>query len=94
MDLYNGLIENIIEALDLLKQKEILFIKTKGGKTFFVVKKDKILCQNKGASYRLTFDEFITLYKDSKFYIFNGDEDSFIDPNKDEEYYNWSPLKK
>lgn len=91
---YQTPIENIQEVIDLLKQKEILFIKSKSGKTFFVAKKDKVLCQNKSSSYRLSFKEFISLYYEAKFFIFNGDEESFIDPNKDEEYYNWSPLKK
>lgn len=85
----NTKINDINIALKLLKDGEIL---VSNNKTFFACKKNKIHCQNTSTSFNLTFNEFLSLYQKSIFFIYTYE--TSIDLQKDEEYYNWNVLKK
>lgn len=56
--------------------------------TRFKFVKENIIIKNDNARYVLTDDEFLNLYKDSKFVILE-DNDAIIDSKKDEEYYSF-----
>lgn len=86
-------IDNVYVALKFLKEGEILVSKN-NSLTFFALKKDKIHCQNSSSSFNLKFEEFISLYSESIFFIYKYDSSSTIDLKKDEEYYGWNVLKK
>ena len=54
--------------------------------TRFKFVKENIIIKNDNARYVLTDEEFLNLYKDSKFIVLD-DNDAIIDSQKDEEYY-------
>ena len=86
-------LENIFEALELIKNGEIIVTKNNNVTTFFALKGKKIHCQNQNLSFNLNFKEFSNLYGQSTFYLYSQSE-NIIDIKKDEEYYNWNYLKK
>ena len=75
----------ISEALQLLKDKIIL-------KDFnsnrFIYKKKRIYVYSSNSSYNLSVNDFLELFKDSKFIIEDFDEDT-VDLEKDKEYYSF-----
>ena len=72
------------EIISLLKSGYIL---TSDGKDFFVMKKERIHHYHDGSHYSLTIDEFLSLYKNNSFFIY--EETVEIDDKKDEEYYRY-----
>lgn len=78
-------LNNIQEAILALKDKEIL---TTNKKDRYVFKKNNIYVYNNGTSFVLTLDDFKELYKEKAFYVFE-EEGSFIDNDKDEDYYRY-----
>lgn len=78
-------INSFKEVLLALKDKEILTTKIKDK---FVFKKGKIYCYTNGSSFSLDVDDFIDLYKDEVFYIYE-EEGASIDEDKDEAYYRY-----
>jgi len=81
-------VESIVEAVTLLKQKEVLLSMVSKNKTFFVNKKDKVLVLNENSSYFLSFEDFKETFKDNQFVIFEDNESNF-DFSRDDEYYGW-----
>lgn len=80
-------------ALNLLKQGEILLTSNGKKKSFVVMKKENVYIQNDVSSYTLSFEEFQQLFGESKFIIFNPQNDGEVDLQKDEEYYSMDVLK-
>ena len=75
---------DINEAIIHLKNKEILL---GVNKTFFAYKNGKIAIFNDTSNYHLNMDDFINLYKDNKFVIYE-DNGVVVDVEKDNQYYN------
>ena len=72
------------EVIMSLKDHESL---STNGNDLFYMKGDLITHKFNGNIYRLTFDDFIDLYKDTTFYYKESEQD-VVDPKKDEEYYS------
>lgn len=78
-------IEDVYIVIKLLKEKKILFLTNK---TFFIMKNNKIRVFNTNVSYALKIDEFIDLYKNQKFYVYEENDETY-DFLRDDEYYSW-----
>ena len=78
------IIDNIENAIVLLKNQKILY----SSKTYFVMKKQKVLIMGLKSKYSLTFEEFKDLYKESKFIVYEENDENF-DFSRDDEYYGW-----
>ena len=74
----------INDALELLKDGIVLKDNLRNR---FICKKNKIYVYAINSSYKLTFADFLDLFKDSKFAI--EDDGETIDPEKDKEYYSF-----
>lgn len=81
-------VENIKEALALLKDKEILYIQ-KNEAIFFAMPKDKILVKGNDIRYFLTEEEFTELFQKESFLIYENASFESVDHQKDVEYYSW-----
>lgn len=78
------------EAVELLKDNIIFYsIDNKGRKVIYVMKNKKIIVQSNAYKLSLDKDEFISLYKNEEFYLFEGENEVFVDEEKDKEYYSW-----
>ena len=76
---------NLNEVLYHLKDKQIL---TTRNKDQFVYKKEKIYRYFNGSCIVLSLDDFIELYGDETFCLYE-DDTVFIDEEKDEDYYRY-----
>lgn len=77
---------NILEAIEALKSKNILFSKSK----FFKLQaNNKVLVVDVNVKYSLTIEEFLDLYKKEEFVIYKDEKEESVDNKKDEEYYSW-----
>ena len=79
----------INEALIYLKEGEVL-VSIDSNSSLFKYKNNKVLIINKNYKSYITLDEFIELYKDVKFLIYNPKDSEIVDEAKDKEYYSWS----
>lgn len=77
------------EILYALKNLEILFIKDKKGMTFFARRNDKIRVYNENSNYIITVDELKSLFENTPFYLYEKEDDEFVNKQKDDEYYSW-----
>lgn len=77
-------INNIKEVLDYLKDEDII---TSNGKDRFVYKNDRVYCYDDGTRFSLSVEEFVNLYKNKNFYLY--EEEVLIDEQKDEAYYRY-----
>ena len=77
-------IDNIREVVAYLKEGELV---TSNGKDQFVLKNSKINHYKDGSHYGLDIEDFMELYKNSNFYLY--EEPVEIDEKKDEEYYRY-----
>ena len=82
--LEHEIIDNIDNAIVLLKNLKVLY----SNKTYFVMKKEKVLIMGLNSKYSLSFEEFKELYKDNKFIVYEENEENF-DFSRDDEYYGW-----
>jgi hypothetical protein len=55
---------------------------------YFKIKNDYVYVKSENANFNLTKEAFIELYKESKFVIYDSNEDA-IDELKDKEYYSF-----
>ena len=78
-------IESFNQVLEYLKDKTIL---TTNGKNIFIMKEEKIFSRQEGSTYSLKIEDFIDLFKDTIFYIYE-DDGVYIDDHKDEDYYRY-----
>jgi len=85
--------ENIKEAIKLLKEGYILVSYISKKKTYFVLKEKKILVKNDNTLYYLTEEDFSSLFFNQVFAIKEEENDTDIDSEKDKEYYSYSGLK-
>lgn len=76
---------NINEAIDYLKQG---FILKDNKKNEFLLKNKMIYYFNNGSLFKINIEDFLELFKESKFYIFE-DNNIYIDDSKDEDYYRY-----
>ena len=77
-------INNIKEVLDYLKDEDII---TSNGNDRFVYKNDRVYCYDDGTRFSLSVEEFVNLYKNKNFYLY--EEEVLIDEQKDEAYYRY-----
>ena len=82
-------IKNIQELSDCLKANLIVCTPTTKGLTFIVAYKDGVRIQNDRSRYTLSFQDFIELYADQTFYIYENKQEEGVNTEKDEEYYGW-----
>lgn len=78
------IIDNIDTAIVLLKNLKVLY----SSKTYFVMKKQKVLIVGLNSKYFLSFEQFKELYKDNKFIVYEENDENF-DFSRDDEYYGW-----
>lgn len=78
------IIDNIDNAILLLKNLKVLY----SSKTYFVMKKQKVLIVGLNSKYFLSFEQFKELYKDNKFIVYEENDENF-DFSRDDEYYGW-----
>lgn len=77
-------LNDVKEVLSYLNEGEIV---TSNGKDQFVMKNKKIYRYSDGSHYGLNQNDFIDLYRNSNFYLY--EEPLEIDDKKDEEYYRY-----
>ncbi|MDY3889713.1 MAG: hypothetical protein SOZ70_01350 [Bacilli bacterium] len=80
----------ITEVVELMKDNIIFYsIDNRGRKVIYVLKNKKIIVQSNAYKLSLDKDEFISLYKNEEFYLFDEENEVFVDEEKDKEYYSW-----
>lgn len=80
----------ITEVVELMKDNIIFYsIDNKGRKVIYVMRNKKIIVQSNAYKLSLDKDEFISLYKNEEFYLFEEENEAFVDEEKDKEYYSW-----
>ena len=79
----------INEAISYLKEGEIL-LSIDNNSSLFKYKNNKVLIVNKNYKSYITLNEFLELYKDVKFIIYNPKDNELVDEFKDKEYYSWN----
>ena len=79
----------INEAVNNLVNGEII-LSIDSNSSFFKYKDNKVLIVNKNYKSYITIKEFVELYKDTKFIIYDHKENDIVDENKDKEYYSWN----
>lgn len=82
-------IESHDEALKLLKDGEILCILNDREAVFFAWRKERVLVKGSSSTYRLTESEWLNLFKDSDFLLYERAPEETVNLQKDEEYYSW-----
>ncbi len=77
-------------ALNLLKEKKILIARSDPKRTLILMRDGLITVKNQNLTYTINQDDFLDIYKDEQFFIY---EDDGFDPKealaKDAEYYSW-----
>lgn len=80
----------ITDVVELMKDNIIFYsIDSKGRKVIYVMRNKKIIVQSNAYKLSLDKDEFISLYKNEEFYLFEEENEAFVDEEKDKEYYSW-----
>ena len=80
----------ITEVVELMKDNIIFYsIDNRGRKVIYVLKNKKIIVQSNAYKLSLDKDEFLSLYKNEEFYLFDEENEAFVDEEKDKEYYSW-----
>ena len=77
-------LSDINEALAYLKEGEIV---STDGKDQFILKNKKIYRYFSGSNFSLSLKDFVDLYKNSDFYLY--EDNCEIDLEKDEAYYRY-----
>jgi hypothetical protein len=79
----------INEAFNYLVEGEIL-VSIDSNSSLFKLKDNKVLIVNKNYKSYITKEEFVSLYKEVKFIIYNPKDSDLVDEIKDKEYYSWT----
>ena len=79
----------INDAITYLKEGEVL-LSIDNNSSLFKYKNNKVLIVNKNYKSYITLEDFINLYKEVKFIIYNPKDNELIDESKDKEYYSWT----
>ena len=82
------IVDNVIDAFKLIKSKEILLLFENNHNCYFFLKNDKIMVIDSNAKYSVSYDDFLSLYKNNKFVVYENKEEEF-DYSIDEQYYSW-----
>ncbi len=80
-------IESIYEALDVLKQGMILIEEKK--RTIVFIRDGIIHLKSTQWNSKVSENDFLTLFDQSVFYIYESNQGSEISDEKDAEYYAW-----
>ena len=78
------------EALALLKKGEILMSRKGDQVQFYALVNDRIRIQNTNSRYTLSLEEWLTLFSDEEFWLYEPVEANEISLEKDAEYYSWN----
>ena len=79
----------ITEVVELMKDNIIFYsIDNKGRKVIYVMRNKKIIVQSNAYKLSLDKDEFISLYKNEEFYLFDEENEAFVDEEKDKEEWH------
>ena len=76
-----------VEKAEIMSLLESGFILTSNGKDLFVLRNKRIHHYGDGIHYSLNKDEFLSLYKNNRFFLY--EESVEIDDSKDEDYYRY-----
>lgn len=79
----------IDEMLPLLKNHILFFSIGDKRKKYFHYMNKKVLVQDVNSRYKISEEDFIKLYKDATFYVYDPSNQIEIDIEKDKEYYSW-----
>lgn len=77
-------LKDIHEAIDYLKQGDIV---SSNGKDQFIIRNKKVYRYDDGNTYSLPLNDFLDLYRNSNFYLY--EDSAYIDEEKDEAYYRY-----
>ena len=78
------------EALAYLQEQEILVSIQKGQLIYYGMRNEKVVVQSASARYVLRIEDFIEMFKNECFYIYEkNNEQVEISKEKDDEYYGW-----
>jgi hypothetical protein len=82
------IIKNIESVVERLKQGEVLYL-VHQHKTYFRWLKDKVWVRNEQLSLTLSMTQFMEQYSGFDFYVHEINDESYMDEEKDLEYYAW-----
>jgi len=77
-------LKDISETLKYLKEGDIV---SSNGKDQFIIRNKRVYRYFEGNQFSLTLDDFIDLYKNTNFYLYEDSNE--IDEDKDEAYYRY-----
>lgn len=81
-------INNFSEALQLLKQQEIIYTISNSSITYFYLQQNNINIKAISFHSKINLNDFIKLYNKEQFYLYIPKDDR-IDNEKDTQYYSW-----
>lgn len=79
---------DVKKALLYLKANHKLYMFLKSEKVFVTYINSKVVISSKYSTIRINPYEFEEVYKESKFYLIENEEEE-VDISKDKEYYSW-----
>lgn len=82
-------IESFTLAYQYLKEQQILCRAERGGMTFYGMRGDKVHVQGSNVHYVLDPDDFIHMFHQETFYLYEKKTPVEISKEKDDEYYSW-----
>lgn len=78
------------EALAYLQEQEVLISIQKGQMLYYGMRNEKVVVQSVSARYVLCIEDFIEMFQNEAFYIYEkNNEQVEISKEKDDEYYGW-----
>ena len=82
-------INSIQQLKDCLKAHAIVCTTDKKGMVYAIQHKDGVRIQNEYSRFMLSMEDFLALYGNLTFYIYEEEMIEEIASEKDEEYYSW-----
>lgn len=83
-------INNTKLAIALLNDKKILVSNASKNKTLILMQEGKIIVKSDSATYTISQEDFVELFKNDTFYLYEIDNyDANVASQKDIEYYSW-----
>lgn len=83
-------VENLEIVQSYLKEGKILCFFSENRMVKFLVKQDRLHLYGDSAHYVLSWKDFIDLYQQESFYLYEKEEEYIeISKEKDDEYYGW-----
>ena len=82
---------NVLEAYEFMTQGGIVYVKNTKNTSFFgLIDEDTVRVYSDLAHYVLSLEDWKALYEEELFHAYEHQAESFIDPQKDQEYYAWT----